>query len=232
LKEIRLQQPLTSFYLFGFLCAGSSLTAQITPLVSPLLTPPAALGTVQTFHERFMAYAILAYGPRAVLVPAFSASIHMLDPPAAYPRQWRDGPGAFARNYGDGVARRMAKETARFATGTVLHEDYRYRPSTSTNPAARALHALAFTFVDKSDSGQNRIAMANFVGAGAGGFVAELYLPPGYRNLSHAETHTAIAFGGFAGQNLFREFEPDLNRLARKLGLPHIAVRDWWVKRN
>ncbi len=231
-----MQKPLTPFYLLGFLFAGSSLTAQITPrapaLVSPLLAPPAALSAAQTFHERFMAYAILAYGPRAVLVPAFSASIHMLDPPAAYPRDWRDGPGAFGRNYGDGVARRMAKETARFATGTLLHEDYRYRPSTSTNPAARALHALAFTFVDRSDSGQNRIAMANFVGAAAGGFVAELYLPPGYRNLSHSETHTAIAFGGFAGQNLFREFEPDLNRLASKLGLPHIGVRDWWVKRN
>jgi hypothetical protein len=156
----------------------------------------------------------------------------MLDPPAAYPRQWRDGPGAFGRNYGDGVARRMAKESARFATGTLLHEDYRYRPSASPNPAARALHALAFTFVDKSDSGENRIAVANFAGAAAGGFVGELYLPAGYRSLSHSETRSAIAFGSFAGQNLFREFQPDLMRFAHKLGLPHIPVRDWWVKRN
>jgi len=74
--------------------------------------------------------------------------------------------------------------------------------------------------------------VANFVGAAAGGFVGELYLPPGYRDLSHSEARMAIAFGGFAGQNLFREFDPDLMRLARKLGLPHIGVRDWWVKRN
>lgn len=231
-----MKKPSTSLCLFGFLFACSSLTAQITPLLpvaaNPIPPVPAPLRTVQTFHERFMTYAILAYGPRAVLVPAFSASIKMLDPPAAYPRNWRDGPGAFGRNYGDGVARRMAKETARFATGTLLHEDYRYRASNSTNPALRTLHALAFTFVDKSDSGENRIAVANFVGAAAGGFVGELYLPPGYRDLSHSETRMAIAFGGFAGQNLFREFEPDLMRLARKLGLPHIGVRDWWVKRN
>jgi hypothetical protein len=212
------------------------LAAQITPLVSAvgntLLAPPAALETVQTFHARFMAYAILTYGPRAVLAPAFSAGIRMLNPPDAYPRDWRDGPGAFARNYGDGMARRTAKETGRFATGTLLHEDYRYRPSTSTNPASRALHALAFTFVDKSDSGKNRIAVANFVGAAAGGFVGELYRPAGYGNFSHSETATAVAFGSFGGENLFREFQPDLMRFSHKLGLPHVPVRDWWVKRN
>lgn len=226
----------TPLYVFGFLIAGGALNAQNAPpvatIVDPLNPPVAAPMAVQSFHERFMAYAILTYGPRAVLAPSFSAAIRMLDPPSSYPRDWRDGPGAFARNYGDGVARRMAKETGRFATGVLLHEDFRYRPSTSHNPMARGLHALAFTFVDKSDSGQNRIAVANFVGAAAGGFVGELYLPPGYNNLSHAEARTALAFGSFAGQNLFHEFEPDLQRLAHKLGLPRIPVSPWWVKRN
>ena len=83
-----------------------------------------------------------------------------------------------------------------------MHEDFRYRPSTSRNPLARSFHAVAFTFVDKSDSGDNRIALANFVGVAAGGFVGELYLPPGYNNLSHAETRTAALFGSFAAQNL------------------------------
>ncbi len=231
-----MKKPLTLLYFFLFLLTGHLLTAQVTPpapaIIDPLLPPSSGLRTVQTFHDRFMAYAILTYGPRAVLAPAFSASLRLIDPPGAYPRDWRDGPGAFARNYGDGVARRMAKETGRFATGVLLHEDFRYRPSTSTNPVVRALHAVAFTFVDKSDSGENRVAIANFVGAAASGFVGELYLPPGYNNLSHAETRTALAFGSFAGQNLYREFQPDLMRLARKLGLPHIPVRDWWVKRN
>jgi hypothetical protein len=236
LKEIRLQKPSTFLYLFGFLFACSPLNAQFGSLVSAvgntLLGPPAALQTAQTFHERFMSYAILTYGPKAVLAPAFSAGIRMANPPDAYPREWRDGPGAFGRNYGDAFAQRVAKETGRFAVGTLLHEDYRYRPSTSKNPAARALHAVAFTFIDKSDSGNNRIAVANFVGAGAGGFVAELYLPPGYRNLSHAETRAAVAFGSFAGENLFREFEPDLMKVLHKIGLGHVPVRDWWVKRN
>jgi hypothetical protein len=71
------------------------------------------------------------------------------------------------------------------------------------NPWARAFHALAFTFVDKSDSGRNRIALANFAGAGASGFVGTLYLPPGYNNLSHAEARTAVSFAGIAAHTPF-----------------------------
>jgi len=202
---------------------------QIPPTVTTVVPLPLS---VQTFHERFMAYAELTYGPRAVLAPILSASFRMADPPAGMPRDRRDGPGAFARNYGDGVGRRMAKETGRFATGVLLHEDFRYRPSTSRNLMTRGLHALAFTFVDRSDSGASRIAVANFVGAAAGGFVGELYVPPGYNTLGHAEARTALAFGSFAGQNLFREFEPDLQRLAQRWRAPHIPVSAWWVKRN
>jgi hypothetical protein len=123
-------------------------------------------------------------------------------------------------------------DTGRFLAGAALHEDFRYRPSTSRNPLARAFHALAFTVIDRSDSGHARIAFANFVGAGAGGFVGNLYLPAGFNNLSHAETRMAITLGGLAGQNLLREFEPDLERLAHRLHLPapRIPVAAWWVK--
>jgi hypothetical protein len=48
----------------------------------------------------------------------------------------------------------------------------------------------------------------NFVGAGARGFVGNLYLPAGFNDLSPAETRIAIALGGFAAQNLLREFTP------------------------
>jgi hypothetical protein len=117
-------------------------------------------------------------------------------------------------------------------TAAISHEDFRYRPSTSRNPLVRSFHALAFTFVDKSDSGHNRIAMANFVGAGASGFVGNLYLPPGFNTLSHAETRTAFAFGGFAVQNLLREFAPDLLKATHKwhTPFPRIPVPEWWVK--
>jgi len=181
-----------------------------------------------------MNYAIVTVGPRAVVGPALSAAILMANPPDAYPRDWRDGAGAFGRNYGSSLGRGASLQTGRFLTGALLHEDFRYRPSTSRNPLARNFHAVAFTFVDKSDSGDNRIALANFVGAAAGGFVGELYLPPGYNNLSHAETRTAALLGSFAAQNLLREFAPDIQKATHKLHVPfpRIPVPGWWVSRT
>jgi hypothetical protein len=224
---MRMKKLLKSLSVFGLLAAP--LLAQTLPLLpAAAVSSPAA----QSFHEKFMRYAISAYGPRAVAAPAFSAALVMIDNPSGYPRAWRDGPGAFERNYGNGLGRRTSKETGRFLAGTLLHEDFRYRPSTSGNPLVRGFHALAFTFIDKSDSGNNRFAVANFAGAEAGGFVGDFWLPPGFNNLSHAETRAAISFGSFAAQNLYHEFEPDLRRLSRRLGLPRIPVSDWWVKRN
>jgi hypothetical protein len=64
------------------------------------------------------------------------------------------------------------------------------------------------------------------------GLVGNLYLPAGFNNLSHAETRTAFAFGGFAAQNLLREFVPDLLNATHRLHapFPRIPVPEWWVK--
>jgi hypothetical protein len=69
-------------------------------------------------------------------------------------------------------------------------------------------------------------------GAGASGFVGNLCLPPGFNNLSHAETRVAIAFGGFAAQNLLREFTPDLLKATQRWNapFPRIPLPQWWVK--
>ncbi|MGD0776888.1 MAG: hypothetical protein ABSC05_29065 [Candidatus Solibacter sp.] len=199
----------------------------------PLYAPLAATPRAQTLDEKFMSYAIVTFGPRVLFTPAIGAAIRMARPRNGYPRDWSLGAGAFGRNYGAALANRTAMETGRFLTGALLHEDFRYRPSKSKDPMARIFHALAFTFVDKSDSGHDRIAMANFVAAGAEGFAGNLYLPAGFNNLSHAEARAANAFGHFAMQNLLREFAPELLKATHKVHLPfpRVPVPGWWVKR-
>jgi hypothetical protein len=94
--------------------------------------------------------------PSAFTAPAFRAGIRMANPPGKgtteYPSEWRQGAEAFGRNYGDTFAQQVTFQTARFATGVVTHEDPRYIPSRSHNVFTRSLHALTFTFVDRSDS--------------------------------------------------------------------------------
>lgn len=110
----------------------------------PLYAPVVTSRRPQSLHERFMDYAIVTVGPRSLFVPPIYAAIRMADPPAAYPRVWRLGVGAFGRNYGSALAARTSLETSRFLTGALLHEDFRYRPSTSKNPLVRTFHSLAF----------------------------------------------------------------------------------------
>jgi hypothetical protein len=200
------------------------------PFYAPIATP----GVPETFNQRLMDYEKITFGPRALLTPAFSSAISMLNPPSGYPREWRQGMGAFGRMYGSRIATHTSEQTARFITAAVLHEDFRYRPSSSKNPLARSFHAFTFTFVDKSDSGHNRIAFSNFTAAAAGGFTPNLYMPAGYDTLSRAETRMAFAFGSFAAQNLAREFAPELFKLTRKLHVPfpRIPIPDWWTPRR
>src|ERR1035438_3312630 len=200
----------------------------------PFYAPIATSGLPQTFHQRLMDYAVITFGPRALLTPALGSALSMLNPRIGYPREWRQGMGAFGRIYGTSLATHTSEQTARFLTAAVLHEDFRYRPSTSKSPMVRSLHAVAFAFVDKSDGGNNRIAFSNFAAATAGAFTPNLYLPAGYNTLSRAETRMASAFGGFAARNLTREFAPTLFKATQKLHVPfpRVPIPAWWTHRT
>jgi hypothetical protein len=157
--------------------------------------------------------------PSVFTAPAFRAGIRMANPPGKgatqYPREWRQGAEGFGRNYGDAFAQRVTFQTARFATGVITHEDPRYIPSASHNVLARSLHALSFTFVDRSDSGHAMPAFSNFVGATAAGFVGNAYLPSGFNNATHAGQRATLQFGFTAAGDLFREFAPQMPKPVR-----------------
>lgn len=187
----------------------------------------------QNFHDKFMAYAVITVGPRALFVPAIPAAIRMANPPSHYPNEWRQGAEGFGRNYGDQLATMSAFQTGRFAVGAALHENLRYHPSTSTNFFKRTGHALVFNFIDRSDDGHARLAVANFAGLAGGSYIGMSYLPTGFNDVTHADQRLAIQFGRLAGSNLGAEFAPDLIRFAIKhhLPRPQLPIPEWWVKR-
>src|SRR5262249_21242662 len=150
----------------------------------------------------------------ALTAPAFRAGLRMANPPGKgptqYPSEWRQGGEAFGRNYGDAVAERVSFQTARFVTGVIAREDPRYVPSSSRNIFLRSIHAISFTVVDRSNSGHPMPAISNFVGAAAGGFVGNAYLPAGFNDVTHAGQRATLRFGFAAAGNLFREFGPQM----------------------
>lgn len=171
------------------------------------------------------------FGPRAFFTDAFSSGIRMANPPSHYPREWHSGAEAYGRFYGDNFARSGAESIGRFSASVLFHEDPRYRRSQSSSATGRLAHALAFTFVDRTDGGHSTLAISNFTGAAASGFVGNAYLPAGFDNLTHAGQRSAIAFAGMAGQNIAEEFAPNLAGILRKIHIHHLPLPPvWWTK--
>ena len=193
------------------------------PILSPRLT-----SVPLDAHDKLVIYVHKSFGPPAVIFPAFVAGFDMINPKSAYPKEWKDGAGAFGRWYGDAIAKQTSRSTAEFMTDIILHEDPRYLRSDSTNAFGRTLHALAFTVLDKTDSGKTTLAVSQFAGAAAGGFVGMAYLPAGFNDVTHAEQRMAVGMAGVAVGNIFAEFEPEWGPLYRKLHMPMI-LPPWWV---
>jgi hypothetical protein len=181
--------------------------------------------------EKFQYLVEPAFGPRSFLANGVAAGIRMANPPSAYPHEWRSGAEAFGRVYGDSYARTGSMAIASFSTSVLLHEDPRYWRSHSTTVLGRLNHALLFTFVDKTDGGHTTIAMSNFTGAAAAGFIGNAYLPAGFNDLTHAGQRSSIAFGGLAAQNVLQEFAPEIGQGLRKIHISHIPLPPvWWTE--
>ena len=155
----------------------------------------------------------------------------MANPPRGLPRQWEDGGGAFGRWYGEQLLAGTTNRTAVLLAELGWHEDPRYLACTSTNALARIFHAVAFTFIDRTDSGRKTFALSNFAGATAGGFVGMALLPGHYGDVTHAEQRTLRGVGTVAVRNLVTEFRPEWLPILKKIQVPKI-LPEWWTPRR
>lgn len=195
------------------------------------LLPPAIYQKRLTPKDKFQIYIHQSFGPQNFILPAFGAGFSMLHPPSHCPREWKDGGGAFGRWYGEQLAASTSNRTAQFLAETALHEDPRYVPSGSKNFLMRMSHAVAFTFVDKTDSGHNTFAFSNFAGAAAGGFVGMGMLPNGYNDATHAEQRALRGLETVAVRNIITEFRPEWEPTLKKIHVPSILPA-WWTPRH
>jgi len=203
------------------------------PVAGDALYAPLAVGNgPEGLKTKVDSWLVISFGPRALVSPLISSAIAMAKPNYNYPSDWLDGPQGFARQYGSKIGTKVSFQTARFATGALLHEDFRYRPSTDKDFFPRVFHAMGFAFVDQSDSGHRMLAVANFTGAAAGGFTPNLWLPDGFNDTRHGLTRTGSKFGGFVIQNELREFSPEIAKAfkAMHLPFPRLPVPEWWNK--
>jgi hypothetical protein len=91
--------------------------------------------------------------------------------------------------------------------------DTRHPPANDV--LARSLHAIGYSFVDRSDSGRRVPAISSFAGAMAAGVVGNSYLPSGFNDVTHAGQRATFRFGMFTAGNLFRKFAPQMPKPVR-----------------
>lgn len=182
-----------------------------------------------TLNQKWIGYTHQAFGPPALVFPAISSAIGYARGRSGYPPEWTDGAGAYGRLYGNALATATSKRTAAFLTEAVLHEDPRYKPAAiGTGTLGRIGHALAFTLIDRTDSGNRTFAFNNFASAAAGGFVGMAYMPPGYNDLTHAGQRSLSGLGAIGIANISREFAPQWGPLAHKLHVFSVLPA-WWT---
>jgi hypothetical protein len=230
----------TSAYVSASIIGEADLPDAPSPAPAPQQTPQSNVPFLSQrfnrplqpmdFGEKFRYLVEPAFGPRSLVTNAIGAGIRMANPPSRYPHEWRAGAEAYGRDYGDSFARSGAESLGRFSIAVLLHEDPRYRRSASTFLPTRLGHAFVFTFADTTDGGHGTVAISNFTGAAASGFIGNAYLPAGFDNLAHAGQRSVIAFGGMAAQNVMQEFSPELSQFLKMIHLPHIPTPPvWWT---
>jgi hypothetical protein len=136
-------------------------------------------------------------------------------------RVWGQGTDLFTNHLLASFTQRLVTYGIQSSAAAALHEDLRYRPSTSGNIWKRSGHALASTLVWETPRG-NDIALANIVAAlGSAAIIHASH--PGREAYDRQGTLTLAGerLLGFAEGNLWSEFKPDIKHLFRSRLFSH-----------
>jgi len=164
-------------------------------------------------HERFTLFAsktLTRVQPYAT--SALSSAFQLLSPSDV----WGRGTDGFTNHVVASFTRRLVTYGLQSGAGAALHEDLRYKPSTSANVWKRTGHALLSTVVLETPRG-NDVAFGNLIAAVGSGFAINT-LHPGRETSARPGVWDLTAFNliGFAQGNLWTEFKPDIKHLVRR----------------
>jgi hypothetical protein len=163
-----------------------------------------------TVGDKLRFYLKAAYGPGPLLGKvATSGWAQWRDDPA----EWGQGMEGYGRRYASRVGQSMINNSIRFGIGAALREDPRYFPSESKGVLPRMGHALAYTFVARTNRGGSTFAVSRVAGALGSAFISNTWHPAGEDDTYHAFGRAGITLATDAGMNVFREFWPDIKRV-------------------
>jgi len=207
----RTARPLCLVLLFPLVGLHTLFAQQSSQDSNPFarVNPPRPL----TVGGKLRFYLKATYGPRPLLTMAASAGLNQW---RDFPTEWGQGMEGYGRRFASRVGQRTVNNSIRFGVGAALREDPRYFPSERKGFLPRMGHALAYTFVARTDSGGRTFAVSRFAGAFGSAFISNTWHPAGVDDTNHALGRAGIALAVDAGMNVVREFWPDVKRVFRR----------------
>ena len=124
-------------------------------------------------------------------------------------------PYCFPHDFGGSIVRRTARNTIELGVGALLHEDLRRRPSGLTGFGRRVSYALLHAPLARGRDGNWEPAYGRFAGTFGGVVVTSAWEG---RPLNASQLGEAFGWAAsyYFQDALLTEFEPDMDRLARK----------------
>ena len=100
---------------------------------------------------------------------------------------------------------------------SLLKQNLRYLPSTSSSLMGRATYAASRIFITRDDSGKGRLNTSYFLGVLTSVASAAAYRPYWARSTSATFNNFGSTIGSDAGINVFHEFEPGIRQMVKGL---------------
>lgn len=162
-------------------------------------------------HCKLQLFLRRAYSPYTFANAAFEAGIAQMS--AQWP-QYGGGMQGWGKRYGatltDTESRRFIQT---YLLSTLLHQDPRYFPSTSTSLIGRAWYAATRVVVTRGDNGRSEFNASEMLGALSTSALQNSYYPQHYRTVDATISRFTGALSSDATSAILREFTPDLKRM-------------------
>jgi len=189
--------------------------APAAPSVSDSATKPSMLwGTViardqfkpLTGEQRWGLYWRQTYWTPGPYFAAFG--IAAADQRNNQPYEWGQGFDAYMKRAGNQFARSAIQDSIEAAGAAALKQDVRYVKCRCTGVFKRTAYAIGVNFVTLNEKGNFVPAYARYAGAIAAPYIANTWMPAGYRNWNTSLRDGGLQLAFNSAFNVIREFIP------------------------
>jgi len=192
-------------------------TADDAATLALMPTPAVAPGTTYTpltRHERWHGFLHETFLGTQPALTIFGTAF--LDHLGHAPVQWGVGVHGYTHRLENRFFSTMIDGSVHYSVAALLHQDTRYLPAHDRRVMRRAGHALERTLFTYNQAGERVVDVSGLSGIYAGTMIPMFWHPHGYSPLGQGVREGNFGVMFQAGNNLIKEFRPDLMRLFAK----------------